>query len=77
MTDKRELPPDPERMNDARAYWAGVALRAFRGETNCEADEAPGDLLADLMHWCDRNGMDFETLLDGARRNYREETGQA
>lgn len=77
MTDKRELPADPEGMNDERAQWAGVALRAFRDETKCEADEAPGDLIADLMHWCDRNGMDFEAVLTQAREHYRVETGQA
>lgn len=33
-----------------------------------------GDLLTDLMPWCDRNGVDFDSKLQGAIVNYNEET---
>jgi hypothetical protein len=74
MTTTKGLPPDPEDMNTDRARWAYAALVAFMDVTGCDEQEAPGDLLADLMHWCDRNGMDFEAVLEGARTNYRQET---
>lgn len=31
------------------------------------------DLLADLMHYCNQRGLDFQTLTDRANRYYREE----
>jgi hypothetical protein len=68
------LPPDPEGMNDDRAKWAGVALAAFRGETAADREDAVGDLLGDLMHWCDRAGFDFELALGRARMHYESET---
>jgi hypothetical protein len=71
---KRKLPPDPENMNDGRAKWAGAALRHFQCTTGTDWDEGPADLLGDLMHWCDRNGFDFETELSRARRHYQTET---
>lgn len=68
------LPPDPEGMNDDRARWAGVALTAFRRETGADREDAVGDLLGDLMHWCDRAGFDFAIALDRARMHYEAET---
>jgi hypothetical protein len=68
------LPPDPEGMNDDRARWAGVALAAFRSETGADREDAVGDLLGDLMHWCDRAGFDFGLALDRARMHYEAET---
>jgi hypothetical protein len=69
------LPPDPEDMNDARAEWAGECIALFSEITGSEnGQEAMGDLLADMFHWCDRNGLDMEQMFDSARRCYREET---
>jgi hypothetical protein len=31
------------------------------------------DLLADLMHFCEAKGFDFDELLESARGNYGEE----
>lgn len=70
-----QLPPDPENMNDARAKWAGVALRCFQCETHTEDEDSLGDLLCDLMHWSDRNDYDFECALFRARGHYEAETG--
>ena len=69
-----KLPPDPEGMNDKRAAWAGTALAAFMKETGTEDEDALGDLLCDLMHWCDRNNYDFDAALDRARGHYEAET---
>ena len=75
MTNKY-LPPDPEGMNDDRAEWAAAALRHFRCITSTDDGDVIGDLLADLMHWCDRNGVEFDTALSRARRHYEAETGE-
>ena len=71
MTQKP--PPDPDEMNDERAEWAGTALAAFIKETGTDLEDALGDLLADLMHWCDRNNYDFGAALDRARGHYDAE----
>jgi hypothetical protein len=73
------MPPDPEGMNDDRASWANTALSAFGIETgmiNAGEDDQTimGDLVADLMHFADRNNIDFEKVLRGARMHYEEET---
>jgi hypothetical protein len=68
------LPPDPDGKNDSRAEWAGAALSAFIKETGTDQEDALGDLLSDLMHWCDRNNYDFEAALDRARGHYEAET---
>lgn len=74
-----KLPPDPEEMNDARAEWAGAAIDAFAVITNMafagEDDETIlSDLLADLHHWCDRNGVNFATCCARAEHHYEAET---
>jgi hypothetical protein len=61
------LPPDPDNMNDSRAQWAEAALSTFMRETGTGQEDALGDLLADLRHWCDRNNYDFEAALDRAQ----------
>ena len=68
------IPPDPECMNDNRAAWAGRAITAFQKATGTDDEDSLGDLLAGLLHWCDRNNYDFETALDRARFHYEEET---
>jgi hypothetical protein len=69
------LPPDPEEMNDDRAEWAAAALRHFQCTTGTDYDDAIVDLLSDLMHWCDRNELDFEASMSIARMHYEAETG--
>lgn len=71
----RKLPPDPESMNHKRAAWAGTAINAFIAETGTDEENAIGDLLGDLMHWCDRNGYDMDAALERARGHYEAETG--
>lgn len=33
------------------------------------------DLLCDIAHWCDRNGVDLQSALRLANSHYLEETG--
>ena len=70
----KALPPDPEQKNDQRANWAHSVLLEFRGLTGADAEDAVSDLLADLLHWCDRHGQDFDTELRRARNHYDFET---
>ena len=74
LKDFRKLPPDPEGMNNKRAGWAKIALKAFIAETGTDEEDAVGDLLSDLMHWCDRNNYDFDAALTRAQGHYEAET---
>ena len=62
-----DLSADPEGMNDDRAKWAQVALDAFQGETGTDDGDRLADLLCDLMHWANRNGMGFAYELQTGR----------
>lgn len=69
------LPPDPDGQNEERAAaWAGVALAAFMEETGADEEDAICDLLADLRHWCDRNGERWAEVIDHAMKVYEAET---
>jgi hypothetical protein len=68
-----KLPPDPEKMNDDRAEWAATALRHFQCCTGADYEDTLTDLLGDLMHWADRNGVDFNDELARARTHYDAE----
>lgn len=71
---KKQLPPDPEKQNDDRAKWAGIALAQFQSETGTEDADALCDLLCNLMHWADRHNEDFDAELTRARNHYDVET---
>ena len=70
--------------NDERASWAEVGLIAFGQLTGMVrshiGDKEDGflvvaDLLCDIAHWCDRNGVDLPSALRLAASHYMEETG--
>jgi hypothetical protein len=71
------LPPDPDGENDRRADWAEAAIVRFCDATGTDLAlaDAVCDLVADLMHWCDRNGQEFDRELARARYHYDAETG--
>ncbi len=76
-----------ELRNVDRALWGAMAVVSFAGVTgqsqNVQIDPETvlGDLLADLMHWCDaqktsgglKESLDFESALERARNHYNEE----
>lgn len=66
--------PDPEGLNDERASWARQALDVFKRATGCEEEGAVGDLLCNLMHFCDRAGVDFLSEMGRAVQHYEQET---
>jgi len=69
------FPPEREGIKANRAAWACAALTTFIQVTGTDEVDALGDLLADLMHWCDRNDHDFDAALERARGHYEAETG--
>lgn len=74
------LPPDGDGMNDDRAQWAENAIEAFAAETGSDRNDGTGkddafhDLLQDMIHWCDRYGVDFDEAVARAKSGYRDET---
>jgi hypothetical protein len=74
MINQPNLPPDPEGMNEKRAFWAAQAIEVFQETTGCDDEGSLCDLLADLMHWANRAGYDFVAALDRACDHYEAET---
>ena len=61
--------------NETRIAWADAALRYYRDMAASTDDDKLADLLSDLMHWADANGMDFPRALSRAEMNHHFETG--
>lgn len=59
--------------NGGRALRAETALTNYQDETGADLEDAVCDLLADIMHWCDRSGHEFETSLRRARMHHDHE----
>ena len=59
--------------NGVRALRGETALLNYQNETDVDLQDAVWDLLADLMHWCDRCGQDFENGLRLARMHHEAE----
>jgi len=68
------IPLDPDGMNDQRAAWAEQAIRTFEEATGCDREDALRDLLTNLRHWCDRNGIDYAHESARAETNYQSDT---
>lgn len=76
----KDVNSDGELHNHDRAELAGVALQAFAfvaGQSEDLAKHDPdtvlGDLLADLHHWADRRGVDWETAVSRGEGHYDAE----
>ena len=64
-------------MNESRAEWAEAAIVKFELETGTDRCDAICDLLADLMHFAQQHGMDFDHELNKAREHFAvERTGE-
>ncbi len=75
-TGRDKLPPDPEGENDRRAAFAQEAVNALRKATFVDRKDAVADLLANLMHLCDRDRQlgGFYSALISAETHYDAET---
>jgi len=78
---KRGLPPDPDGRglhygNADRAKWALAAVQEFQRQTGSDNDTAVGDLIADLIHMCDRYPEfgPFGAQYENGCRHYDAET---
>lgn len=66
-------------LNAERAIFGELAIVAFASRTGQAEDVAEdpetvlGDLLADLMHFCDAKDVDFEEALRRGRNHHDEE----
>lgn len=76
MSKTRNLPPDPEAMNDERSQFAEKAIKGFMRDTGADREDALADLLCNFMHWADRQPGErtFADDLERAEMHYREET---
>lgn len=68
--------------NQSRAQWALDALDAFGLATGQrvrngrdEVEDMIGDLLCDLMHYCEQEKLDFNVLLARGQMHFRDERG--
>lgn len=72
----------PELLNAERATFGELAMVSFASKTGQSGDviEDPetviGDLLADLMHFCDAKDVDFEEALRRGRNHHDEEIAE-
>jgi hypothetical protein len=64
--------------NEQRAYRAWMAARCYQTTYDSSdskiTDETITDLLTDLMHFCDEQGIEFESCLRMANTHYEDET---
>ena len=66
--------PEEGMCNRWRADRAADAIAAYWGKQGYEESETMfKDLLNDLLHWCDGQGLNFDDVLERARRSYLEE----
>ena len=62
--------------NGKRARWAEAGVRGFlkaTKEPEIVEEDAIGDLITDLLHLCDREGVDGAELVGRAVRNWEAE----
>ena len=68
-----------EMTNADRVLWGELALSSFASESGqtddltTDPETVLGDLLADLMHFCDARGTDFDSALERGRNHHRAE----
>lgn len=80
MPEQVSVPPrfnpekatDDGRTNAERAAQAFGVLQTYDGVWGVGTDVV-SDLLADLLHLCDRQGWDFEEAMTMARKHHAEE----
>ena len=72
-----ESRPFGECTNAHRARWAAAAIRTLSRATGAEmGHEAFSDLLCNLGHWADRNGIDYRAAFDRAAETWAEEVAE-
>lgn len=72
--DEDDTPDALDPTNTERAAWASVALHAHSVATGGDDEDAVCDLLANLGHYCDANGISFAEQLQRACDHYHAES---
>lgn len=71
------FPPAKTPTNADRAAWAETILQHFAEIVgDDEPDTLVSDLLADLMHFCDRDGINFTLCFQRATSYHRDELAE-
>jgi hypothetical protein len=73
-TKKKQLPPDPDGMNEQRALSASLAIAEFQNDTRTDDCDALCDLLCNLRHSADLNDLDWDHEFNVAMMHYEAET---
>lgn len=63
---------EQRRKNQSRINRFAAARSEYYDENSC-LDEDATDMLADMMHWCQRMEIDFNDALDIATEHYEAE----
>jgi len=60
--------------NSRRVERANNLLREFALQADISPENAPEELLHDLLHWCHQNGTRLHDTLESAALSFDEET---
>lgn len=65
-------------LTEDRGSFALVVLYHFSSDVGCNLDDegvhaVMSDVLADMMHLCDKNGIDFQSVIHAAENHYQAE----
>ena len=77
-TSKEKMIMSHEPTNADRCKWAMAAVQVFADATGLDVEDdgletAITDLLADLLHLCDKNSLQLSDLMASAERHYTAE----
>ncbi len=70
---KYPQPPTPKN----RADWAAAGVKEYNRRVESDSEDVLVDFLADLMHWADVNGYNFNLNLKRAKTHYEIEVADA
>lgn len=84
QSEERDIRMTHEPTNADRAEWARVAIAAFAAETHLDTsgelehdlESVVCDLVADLMHFCDEESLDWKEIIRRAELHHSEEVEQ-
>lgn len=77
MSKKKLAAKNAEPDISVHVQVAEVCMAAYRAACGVSKDSAICDLLADLRHWADANGVDFDDELNRANGHYAAEIEEA
>jgi hypothetical protein len=64
---------EENQMRASRIFCAAAAVKAYRDNIK-EPDQLAADMLADLRHFCDSHGLNFDDVSQRGECAYSEET---